>query len=467
MSNWQTDEDLAEFQELSNKYEPEATGPLVGERQSSAALATEYAAADPIYRTKTAKLPESYSHYRTCRGDGRCGWRAIAFAYFESLLRMGSKSKFLEEETRLKSLTNLMNIAGFDKWSYEDFADETYGLLRKYMGTVDDPDVEASLVADFNDEELQNYIITHFKVLAAAWMKTRPDEYAPFILPQTVDGYVEAAIMPHGTEIDHPGINAITDILLKPAGIALDVIYLDLSHGDEATTHQFAAGTDASATINLLYRPGHYDILYKRETSAQPQPPPQGVAAPTYLQYGTYDEEPIMDVGVPDFLAMMPGMSMVPNQTNWMANPFYPSTESTYSAPPPLPVQHHAPPPTASVAPAYSVPPSVATATPATPSPSQDFYGSNVSPTETATHHGLLFAHSNMARGTNFRPSQYMSSQSALASSGRNIDFQTSQFRNSHFNTAHFLNPDFHPDEWSPENDYITPNNRSKHKPSG
>lgn len=25
MSNWQTDEDLAEFQELSNKYEPEAT----------------------------------------------------------------------------------------------------------------------------------------------------------------------------------------------------------------------------------------------------------------------------------------------------------------------------------------------------------------------------------------------------------------------------------------------------------
>lgn len=80
------------------------------------------------------------------------------------MLRVGSKSKFLEEETRLKSLHNLMNVAGFDKWSYEDYADETYGLLRKYMGMLDAANVEESLVTDFNNEELQNYIITHFKV---------------------------------------------------------------------------------------------------------------------------------------------------------------------------------------------------------------------------------------------------------------------------------------------------------------
>lgn len=89
---------------------------------------------------------------------------AIAFAYFESLLKSGSKSMFLEEETRLKSLTNLMNIAGYDKWSYEDFADQTYDLLRKYMGKVGDPNAEALLTADFNDEGIQNCIITHFKV---------------------------------------------------------------------------------------------------------------------------------------------------------------------------------------------------------------------------------------------------------------------------------------------------------------
>lgn len=50
-------------------------GPLVGDRQSSAAITTEYANADPVYRIKTAALPSKYAYFRTCRGDGHCGWR--------------------------------------------------------------------------------------------------------------------------------------------------------------------------------------------------------------------------------------------------------------------------------------------------------------------------------------------------------------------------------------------------------
>ena len=67
-------------------------GPLVGIRQSSQAIASEYANADPVYVQKTAvskdldsagscqltalqALPQKFSHYRTVRGDGNCGWR--------------------------------------------------------------------------------------------------------------------------------------------------------------------------------------------------------------------------------------------------------------------------------------------------------------------------------------------------------------------------------------------------------
>ena len=121
-----TDEELTELQKLSNEYEPEVTvsfeflwrlsmplscgterwhmnmngtdhhfhqGPLVGSRQPSTAITTEYASADPVLQAKTAvsrwrharrwscineceqALPQKYSHYRTVRGDGRCGWR--------------------------------------------------------------------------------------------------------------------------------------------------------------------------------------------------------------------------------------------------------------------------------------------------------------------------------------------------------------------------------------------------------
>jgi ubiquitin thioesterase protein OTUB1 len=54
----------------------------VGERQSSAAITTQYANADPIYRVKTAALPAKYAYYRTCRGDGHCGWRGESHRRF-------------------------------------------------------------------------------------------------------------------------------------------------------------------------------------------------------------------------------------------------------------------------------------------------------------------------------------------------------------------------------------------------
>jgi len=79
-----SEDDLSEFQELSNKYQPEATvrsmitelnpsrrathlhnnlnptllttsqGPLLGPKRSSNHITAEYETADPVYRTKTA-----------------------------------------------------------------------------------------------------------------------------------------------------------------------------------------------------------------------------------------------------------------------------------------------------------------------------------------------------------------------------------------------------------------------------
>ena len=74
----QSEQDLAELQKLSNEYEPEVTvsevkietlklpevhqsadhdlhqGPLVGQREPSTAITTEYASADPVFQAKTA-----------------------------------------------------------------------------------------------------------------------------------------------------------------------------------------------------------------------------------------------------------------------------------------------------------------------------------------------------------------------------------------------------------------------------
>jgi ubiquitin thioesterase protein OTUB1 len=93
--------------------------------------------------------------------------------------------------------------------------------------------------------------------MTAAWMKTRETEYAPW-LPGPVDTYVANQVLPVDAEIDHVGLTALKDVLLSPAGIFLEVLYLDRTEGSEVTMHRFdpvAAGGFTVGTLRLLYRP--------------------------------------------------------------------------------------------------------------------------------------------------------------------------------------------------------------------
>ncbi|KAK1030441.1 hypothetical protein LTR33_017096, partial [Friedmanniomyces endolithicus] len=223
----QSDVEFAELQKLSNEYEPEVTGPLVSQREPSSNITTEYASADPVYQAKTAALPQKYSHYRMVRGDGRCGWRAIGFGYFEALIHLGDSNKFLEEETRLRSLSNVVNAAGFDSFIYEDFADEAFNLLREVANAMHTGNASEVLHNAFNDDMVQNYLITYFKTLTAAWMKTHAADYAPWLLDRTVDQYCDESVTTVGGEIDNVSMSGLKDVLLSPSGIALEILYLD------------------------------------------------------------------------------------------------------------------------------------------------------------------------------------------------------------------------------------------------
>ncbi len=155
----------------------------MGERQSSAAITTQYANADPVYRVKTAALPAKYAYFRTCRGDGHCGWRgvsplfflclpvlirpAIAFTYFEALLRVGHVTKLEDEEARLNSLGNLLDHIGYSHDIWIDFAEEAFDLLRKLADSLRAMDGAAAdiLLQTFNDVGQSMAIITYVKVM--------------------------------------------------------------------------------------------------------------------------------------------------------------------------------------------------------------------------------------------------------------------------------------------------------------
>ncbi|EME86592.1 uncharacterized protein MYCFIDRAFT_162177 [Pseudocercospora fijiensis CIRAD86] len=479
-SHQMSEEELAQFQKASNEYEAPVTGPLVGQRQPSTAITTEYASADPVYQAKTQSLPQKYSYYRTVRGDGKCGWRAVAFGYFEALIHHGDGNRFGMEEARLRSLGNVVLQSGYSQMVYEDFADTTYELLRELANAVNENvDAVALLLERFNEDIVQDYIISHLRALTAAWMITRDADYAPWLLGQTVEQYCKDQILPVAAEIEHVGLSALKDAFLAPAAISLEVLYLDRSEGDQVTMHRFDPVTNGGytlGTVRLLYRPGHYDLLYKPEDLPAPPPPPAPV--PTYLQFGTQThQEPAYDLGVsamPDFLMTIPGMSYASQPPQAWGMPSSYSTDFTFSAP----------------APVSACTPAVQTPSAPAPQPqslpSQPVYVSGSSPTQlvpppTQLTHEMAIRPAAMAQahlghhdlqsqlgGGPFRMSAYNYEADFMQATSQ-MPFQTSIFRNSHFNQAHFLNPDFQPEQWDPEGEYTTASSSksSRHKNCG
>jgi len=89
---------------------------------------------------------------------------AIAFGYYDCLLKIGDRNKFHQEEARLKSLRNTIALAGYQLDMLEEFEDAALDLLKDTAKTLGSPDSESKLVEAFNDEFIQNYVITYFRV---------------------------------------------------------------------------------------------------------------------------------------------------------------------------------------------------------------------------------------------------------------------------------------------------------------
>ena len=93
-------------------------------------------------------------------------------------------------------------------------------------------------------------------------MRTNPEAYQPYIIDYTIDQYCAAKIDPFAVEIEHLGIQALFDAVIRPAGINIEVLYLDRSPGEEVNTIRFPDLDDPVRshylnipTIRLLYRP--------------------------------------------------------------------------------------------------------------------------------------------------------------------------------------------------------------------
>lgn len=274
------DDDVLQQQAAIEAEEAEKS-PLVGSKEPITMLAAEYQTGNCIIQEKIKILSEKYGFLRRTRGDGNCFFRAFMFSYLEHLLETQDKDEVNRVSANVEQCRKTLQNLGYSDFTFEDF----FGLFTEQLeAVVQGTETSISpeeLLQRCQDVSISNYLVMFFRFITTGEIRKREGFFEPFIMglsDATVDQFCKTSVEPMGAESDHVQIIALSDAL----GVPIRVMYLDRSSGNSTVTvnhHDFIPSDDQSGSnqevegappaivsvepfVTLLYRPGHYDILY-------------------------------------------------------------------------------------------------------------------------------------------------------------------------------------------------------------
>jgi len=223
--------------------------PLVGKRENLTNLLPEYEN-DRIYREKIEEISKKYDCIRRMRPDGNCFFRAFCYGSIENVL--GDPAKAKEFRDKIVASKDKLKEAGFTQFTVDDF-------FEAFLGVVDSAVTGLSpeeLLSLFQEPSLADYLVVYLRIVTSAELRTSAEFYSNFVDgDRSLEDFCQLEVEPMYKESDHIHISALTASL----GIGVRVIYMDRGLGGQ---HDFPE--DSTPNVYLLYRPGHYDILYPK-----------------------------------------------------------------------------------------------------------------------------------------------------------------------------------------------------------
>ncbi|KAM0867474.1 hypothetical protein ACQ4PT_041981 [Festuca glaucescens] len=225
--------------------------------------------AELVYKAmkdKANMLLANYSEYRKVSGDGSCLYRSFIYSYLEQLVNVSP-----DEELRLvRTLEPLLekfqrlHLPG----SYYDGHNAFVNLILECMGrkqTLSVSDYEDWLFQESQNEQNFANIISYLRLVTAIQICSEVEKFRHAILdldPLYPEEWCRWKVIPMWAEGDEVHLVALTDVLHVP----LQIVIVDISATEEPNTHIIYESPDdlpLVPCVTLLYRPGHYDIIYK------------------------------------------------------------------------------------------------------------------------------------------------------------------------------------------------------------
>ncbi len=248
-----SDEEILRF-ENELRQEEAAQGPLVSPSLPLSILHDEFPNSNFALKIDQLQSQHSFTEIRKCRRDGNCFYRAVAFDLIEFFQKdpSGAAEKY---QTAWK---DQITEAGYDAVIYEDFSESFWSLV-----TSDSADIQAVWQ---DDEYTSNMAIMLLRLLTSAQIRSNPDDYLAFIElgPQdtNIQKWCERCVDAVGVDADQVQLIA----LAKSVGI--EIIVANLGSGLESDDLQVSSfdfkKEKGDPVVALLYRPGHYDLLYNK-----------------------------------------------------------------------------------------------------------------------------------------------------------------------------------------------------------
>lgn len=229
-------------------------------------------------------LNEKYTSWRSIRGDGNCYYRAFLYAVCEQLLRGSSDNDLYKNELkRLQGYVqgSIDEVAkfGYDRFTIETFHEELVDLFTFVGSSSSSSNSEAAkaLHTKLTEENsTSDYCTWYLRVITSAYLKSDADRFVHFLDDPNyfdVETFCSREVDPMGKECGMVQVLALAEAM----GVRVCIEYLDgrelttvnskvgdtaSTHGKEKLTmHEFGPDKN-SLEVALLYRPGHYDILY-------------------------------------------------------------------------------------------------------------------------------------------------------------------------------------------------------------
>ncbi|KAL7485788.1 hypothetical protein ACHAW6_011396 [Cyclotella cf. meneghiniana] len=252
------------------------------------------------FRASSELLTNKYTHLRRIRGDGNCYYRAFLYSICEGLLKrrfhVTTENGTLhhKEYNRIRTFVNnslsWVCSLGYDQTTIEMFYDELVDLLDFIDKlplsplTSDNHDTTTvrqnaldALHDKLNEENsTSDYCTWYLRVLTAAQMKSDPDRYLPFLLADDagtitdIPTFCSREVEPMNRECGMVQVAALAECF----GVKVVIEYMDgtvvTEQEDDGSftrkvpCHEFGEThhQEERMSVALLYRPGHYDILY-------------------------------------------------------------------------------------------------------------------------------------------------------------------------------------------------------------